>query len=126
MKLDEAIKTIDQQKPNAYTRQEKIAWINQLDGIIKAEVIDTHEGAEDVTFSPYTDDDGSKELLVPFPYDSIYLHWLEAKIDYANAEYAKYNNSMAMYDTFSVGFRRFYNRQRRPIASSVSGGFVYY
>lgn len=122
MVLDKLLTRIDQQKPNAYTRQEKIAWVNDLDGMVKTKVIDTHEDGEDVSFTEYTDESGDAELLIPAPFDSIYLYWLEAKIDYANAEYGKYNNSMGMYNTMWSEFTRWYNRKHLPKAES----FVYF
>lgn len=122
MVLDKLLTRIDQQKPNAYTRQEKMAWVNELDGMVKAKIIDTHEDGEYISFDEYTDDDGDAELLVPAPFDSIYLYWLEAKIDYANAEYGKYNNSMGMYNTMWSEYSRWYNRQHLPKAES----FVYF
>lgn len=121
MTLDKLLKRIDQQKPNAYTRQEKIEWVNQLDGMVQTKVIDTHADA-DRFWMAYTDDDGDTELLVPEPFDQIYMHWLEAKIDYANAEYGKYNNSMAMYNAVWSEYCRWYNRTHEP----KSQAFVYF
>lgn len=114
MILDKLLQRIDQLKPNAYTRQEKIAWVNELDGMVKTDVIDTHMDGESISFGGYNDGDGNAELLIPAPFDSIYLHWLEAKIDYANAEFGKYNNSMAMFNTMWGNYSRWYNRNHMP------------
>ena len=115
MKLIEAINRIDVLKPNSYSQGEKIQWLSNLDGIIKREIIDTHEGGEAVTFNGYTENTNlTTELLVPAPYDDVYLRYLEMQIDYANGEYGKYNNSMAMYDTAYSNFQRFYNRTHMP------------
>lgn len=115
MKLGEAISRTDINKPNAYDRAEKIAWLSSLDGVIKAEIIDTHEDGENVVFSGYTEDtDPTVELIVPEPYDEIYLRYLEMKIDYANGEYKKYNNSKIMYNEAFSAFKRYYNRQHVP------------
>ena len=115
MTLLEAVNRIDVLKPNGYSQAEKIQWLSTLDGIIKREIIDTHEGGEGVTFNGYTEDTSlTTELLVPAPYDDIYLRYLEMQIDYANGEYGKYNNSMSMYDTAYSTFQRFYNRTHMP------------
>ena len=45
MTIIEAINRIDAIKPNNYTQQEKTSWLSTLDGVIKKEIIDTHEGA---------------------------------------------------------------------------------
>lgn len=115
MKIIEAIHGIDTVKPNSYDQSQKIKWLNTLDGIIKKEVIDKHEGGEGVEFNGYTDEtDFTTELLVPAPYDEIYIRYLEMQIDYANGEYGKYNNTKVMYNETYSAFNRFYNRSHKP------------
>lgn len=117
MTIIEAIARVDTVKPNTYTLNEKIKWLSELDGIIKAEIIDTHEGGEDITFSGYTDTtDTDTKLLVPAPYDEVYIRYLEMQIDYANNEYGKYNNSMVMYNSVYSAFEKHYNRDHMPIS----------
>lgn len=116
MTIIEAITRVDNVKPNSYSQPEKIKWLSELDGLIKKEIIDTHEGGENVKFSGYTDDvDLTTVLLVPAPYDEIYIRYLETQIDYANGEYNKYNNSMAGYNAAYITFERYYNREHMPI-----------
>lgn len=115
MKILEAITKIDTLKPNSYTQDEKIKWLSTLDGIIKSEIIDTHEDGEDIVFDGYESDTSlDTVLLVPSPYCDVYIRYLEAQIDYANAEYGKYNNSMAMYNSAYSSFERYYNRTHMP------------
>jgi hypothetical protein len=114
----EALHRIDMLKPNSYSNPEKIKWLSILDGIIKTEIIDTHEGGEGVEFDGYDETvELTKELLVPAPYDDIYIHWLQTHIDYTNGEYGKYNNSMAMYNTSYVAYENHYNRTHMPISA---------
>lgn len=120
MTIIEAINKIDVLKPNNYTQLDKIGWLSELDGIIKCEIIDTHEGGEKVVFNGYNPQTSLQtELLVPAPYDDIYIKWLEAKIDYTNAEYGKYNNTMTMYNTAYSAFARYYNRHNMPIQKKL-------
>lgn len=120
MTIIEAINGIDSLKPNSYPQQDKVIWLSILDGTIKTEIIDTHEGAEGVIFNGYEDVNlFDTVLLVPAPYDDIYIKWLEAQIDYANGETAKYNNSMVMYNTAYSAFERFYNRTHMPKGKSI-------
>lgn len=114
MKIIEAINKLDDLKPNGYTQSAKIAWLSELDGKIKLEVIDTHENGDDVVFNGYTDDDIDTELLVPAPYDTLYISWLEAQIDYHNHEYTSYNNDMLMFNTKLSDFTAQYNRVNMP------------
>lgn len=115
MTIIEAINRIDMLKPNNYSQPDKIAWLSTLDGIIKKEIIDTHEGSENVTFVGYNADTALDTILiVPEPYDDIYIKWLEAQIDYANADTKRYANSMIMYNTAYSAFERYYNRTNMP------------
>lgn len=120
MKIIEAIDRIDGLKHNTYSHSEKVAWLSRLDAMVKRLIIDTHEGGEDVVFEGYTDStDIMTELLVPAPFDEIYIRWLEAQIDYANGEYGKYNNSILMYQTAYEGYANYYNRNHLPKSSKI-------
>lgn len=115
MTIIEAINKVDVLKPNSYTQTEKVKWLSTLDGVIKSEIIDTHEGGEDIVFNGYEDTTSVEtEMLVPYPYDDIYIKWLESQIDYNNAEYQKYNNSTTAYNNAYSAFERYYNRQHMP------------
>ena len=121
MTLMEAINRVDSIKPNRYTQAEKIKWLSTLDGIVKAEIIDTHEGSEEVTFTGYESTAAlSKKMLVPAPYDEMYIRWLEAQIDYANGEYGKYNNSITMYNAAYSAYEKYYNRIHKPISKNFT------
>ena len=120
MTIIELITDVDEMKPNGYEQIYKIQWLSQLDGRIKDEIIDTHEGGEGVSFSGY---DASTplntELLVTQPYDDVYRYWLEAQIDYANGEYTKYNNSMSMFNEAYSAYSRYYNKTHMPKGKSI-------
>jgi hypothetical protein len=115
MKLREAIDRIDSLKHNTYTTAEKVEWISRLEGLVKNQIIDTHEDGENIEFNGYTvEADMEKELLIPAPYDDAYIKWLEAKIDYYNGEIARYNNSVMMYQAVYDSYQRYYNRNHMP------------
>ena len=117
MKLHEVIALVDDQKPNAFSTLQKVKWLEQLDG---------HIAAEDLLMNPaelqgisYSEDELDTELLIKKPYDDIYPLWLAAQIDFANGEYEKYQNSMALYNAqygqFACWFaEHFETPPRRP------------
>lgn len=116
MTIMEAINRIDAVKPNSYPQGEKIRWLNAIDGMVKSKIIDTHEGGNMVAFYGYTDETPlATKLLVPAPYDEMYLFWLESKIDYSNGETGRYNNSVSMFNSAYEEFERYYNRTHMPI-----------
>lgn len=117
MTIIEAINRIDILKPNTYTQDTKMYWLSRLDGIVFKKIIKTHEGAENKEFKGYTEETAlDTALLVPAPYDDIYLKWLEAQIDYANGEYDKYNNIIVAYNDAYTEFERYYNRTHMPLS----------
>ena len=120
MKIIEAINRIDSLKHNTYTQNDKVAWLSRLDSMVKRLIIDTHEGGVNVTFTGYDDKtDLNTELLVPAPFDEMYLRWLEAQIDYHNGEYDKYNNAVLMYQTAYDGYANYYNRNHMPLGKKM-------
>ena len=98
MTVNEIIADVDLKEPNSYSSGEKLRWLSALDGKIFAEVLQTHEGLEaDAAFTPYSD--GEETPLIPFPYcEGVYTHYLIAMIAAANAETARYNQQIALYN----------------------------
>lgn len=120
MTINEAISRIEELKPNTYSQSDKIKWLSHVDATVKRLIIDTHEGAEDVTFIGYDDStDLNTELLVPEPFDELYLRWLESQIDYYNGEYGKYNNAIVMYNAAYEAYQNEYNRTHMPLGKSI-------
>lgn len=118
MTIIEAINRSDALKSNIYPQEDKVDWLSRLDWMIKKQIIDTHQGADGVPFAGYDENtDLHTVLLVPTPYDEIYLRWLEAQIDYHNGEIEKYNVAITMFNTAYEGFERYYNRTHMPISS---------
>lgn len=72
----------------------------------------------DVTFAGYTEDtSGETVLLVPEPFDQMYLRWMEAQIDYHNGEYARYNNAIELFNTEFNAYADHYHRGHMPKAT---------
>lgn len=120
MTIIDAINKIDALKHNTYSRSDKVSWISRLDSMVKRMIIDTHEGSESVNFTGYDDStDLNTELLVPEPFDEVYLRWIEAQIDYHNGEYNKYNNAILMYNAAFEAYQNYYNRTHMPMSKSI-------
>ena len=117
MKIYDAINSIDSLMFNTNSQKDKIDWLSRMDWIVKRHVIDTHEGGEDVTFTGYNENTAMEtELLVPPPYDEVYLRWMEAQIHYHNGEYDKYNAAIVMYNTAFDAYANFYKQNHMPIS----------
>ncbi len=119
MTIREAIEAVDALVTNVFTEREKIEWLSALDGMIKTEIIDTHEGAENVIFlgyDPNTVEEGTV-LLAPEPYArELYVTYLQSKMDYYNGESRRYNNSLAAFEAAYTAFARWYHKTHLPIS----------
>lgn len=70
---------------------------------------------EDMSQFEYTyASDKDTELLVVFPHTDIYIYWLSAKIDEANGEYNKYQNTMDSYNAAYGDFVRWFASTYEP------------
>ena len=117
MKIIDAISRLDALKFNTFSQSDKVKWLSKLDSMIKNNVIDAHEGADAVTFTGYDDStDLNTALLVPEPYDDMYLRWMEAQIDYHNKEYNDYNNAIIMFNTIFDAYKGYYNGIHKPVS----------
>lgn len=116
MTIRDVLTQVDSNLGNTYEQKEKIGWLSLLDQRVKTLIIDTHEGGETIIFSGYDENtDLDTTLLVPAPFDEMYLRWLEAQIHYRDHEEGRYNNAMDTFNTLWAEFRNYYNRQHMPL-----------
>jgi hypothetical protein len=117
MTIAEVISKVDELKPNTYTTEDKVEWLSNLDARVKTQIIDAHECTEPVEFHGYDSmEDQDTVLLVPAPYDEMYLRWLEAMIDYYNSDDDRYNNAIILFNNAYEGFKKHYTRTHMPIS----------
>jgi hypothetical protein len=124
MKISEAISKVDALKPNTYTSEDKIDWLSTLDHRVKSQIIDTHICNEPIFFYGYDSLlDQETELLVPAPFDEMYLRWLEAMIDYHNSDDDRYNNAIILFNNAYEGYKKHYTRTHMPISKGKRFNF---
>ena len=109
--VGEIIAHVDEIKPNAFTNARKVEWINELEGRIQMRVFLQSE-AEIVTYTWSADQ--NTEVLVDPPYDRLYEIFLAAQIDFANGEYAPYQNTMASFNELMGEYTRFFADRYHP------------
>lgn len=114
MKVSELISFVDIIKPNAFPVSAKVAWLNEVEGMVWTEVM----LLSPLEFVPHTYDDstgeGDADLLVVPPHSKLYNTYLCAMIDFANGEYDKYQNTMTMFNAHFSEFMRWYATHYRP------------
>ena len=116
MEIREIIERVDRLKPNMIDEEQKIRWLSEVDGQVWHEIITQHEGAPMEEFTGYTDTTPPQtKLLVPFPYDNLYIHYLSAQIDLYNQELGKYNNDSQLYNTALKNYSDWYTAHHMPL-----------
>lgn len=100
MTIAEALTLIQEMKPNQYSNSVMLGWLSELDGQISKSI---HRDRASMVMlnAPYTSETPqTTALLVPFPFDQIYLYWLSAKVDNANQEFDRYMNGMQLFNSY--------------------------
>ena len=111
----DAIKEADRLKPNAFPAEDKLRWLERLEKRIRREILLQHEGTVPA-LGNFGSEELNLELLVPSPYDEMYIHWLCAQMDYYNGEPDSFNASNAMFEAMFGQFRNDYRREHRPLS----------
>lgn len=71
------------------------------------QILVNEEGQTFISF-PYTD--VSTDLLAPFPYDTLYVNYLNAKIDETTGDTQRYANSYVLFNNAYSDYAKWYNR----------------
>jgi len=117
MTIGEALARTDELVPNSFSRQQKLAWLSQAEGSLWCELLAPAGGGE----APFYGETAGDEtvLLVPAPWDGLYIHWLESCIDYAAGETARFNNANALYTALRRAYGSCLTRSRLPRESRI-------
>jgi len=111
MTLGEVIEYVGDIKPHAFPETALTRWVNECEGMVAAEVLLFASEEVPVYEWPLCRD---WELLAQPPHDKIYPAYLTAKIDFANGEYNRYQNTMQMFNAFYGEFMRWFASVYRP------------
>lgn len=113
MTLREIIASVSE-KQAVFNQSDVYKWLSALDGRLKQEVFDTHE-CEPVSFAPYNSiTDPDTALLVPFPYDELYIYYILSKIYHEQQDIVKYNNAYSLYNEILDEWLNKFNRENMP------------
>ena len=110
MTISEAISQTRKLSGNAVDDNTMCRWLSELDGRL---MLDFYKGSEWMAYA--LPQDADHELLVPFPWDELYVHYLEAMVYYSNGEFERYRNSYEMYNKKELDYRQWYARNQLPI-----------
>ena len=108
MTISELFTYTEDQFPSQYPNSLKLIWVNQLEKEITDYLLHFDEDAEAPVHTELTDD-----LQIDEP--DIYALYIAARVDFANGEYARYNNKVAQFNTFFDDWKGRYIRNNAPL-----------
>lgn len=108
MLVKEAIQKVKERKPNAYNDEALLDYINEIEAMIQRELY--LETPEQIVQYEYPDG-LEEELILPTPYNMIYVTYVIMMIQYNQEEYTAYNNSNALFQTEYQEAQKYFNRQ---------------
>lgn len=82
MTIQNLIDKVQEEKPNTFSTDKLIEFVNEIETDVAEQL--------SIELEEYTSDNLNDELLVPAPYNRLYVSYLKAQIDYANEEYPSY------------------------------------
>lgn len=97
MTVNELITLVREEKPNSFSNAKLVSYINELEQ-------DAGEQLKLYEIPVHTLTNLDENLVVPAPHDDIYAPYLKAKIDWANEEYASYQNNQAQFEQNFANF----------------------
>lgn len=119
MTKNEAIERVMLDRPSEATRGEMTSWLCQLDRRFYHEVILRHEGSEAYTEPAYTEG-ADCVLMIPCPYDEVYIHHLYACVDNKLGEIDRYNNSATLFHHAWSEAAKAYHRTHMPLGARLN------
>lgn len=90
MTVKELIDKVQEEKPNTFDDAKLVSYVNEIESEV-AEQLRLTQTPE------YNTEELNKSLLLSYPYNRLYVSYLKAQIDYANEEYASYENNAAQH-----------------------------
>ena len=103
--LQQALSRIDAICPNAWDETAKLLWLNECESMIQTRILGT---APEQCITYDADTDRSTKLLVPAPFDRLYVYYVIAMCDYAAHETAHYADSMMLFNAALDEYAKWY------------------
>lgn len=137
MTVAELIEQYNIERPNNLEDQIKISWLKSCEQMVINEIINSHDhdpmlnkelslkvagGTLYVstagTITEHMDTFGmDTELLVPIPYENVYMFFLDQKMAYNQNDTRRYNAAATQYNNALLVYKQFYNRSYNSVGA---------
>lgn len=110
MTANELFAWMETMNPSSYTTEQKLLWLNELEGNLWKEVLLQPAAL----WKPRKDTELERPLLLPEGNTMLYAMYLWAMMDFARGEHGNYANSMALYNDHLAQLQCWYAENYAP------------
>ena len=107
MTVNDVLTKVKDRKPNAYNDESLNDWLNECEAMVQREIMLTPP--EEIIQYAWPDD-RDRELILPRPYDALYINYIKMMIEFVQGEYGDYNNTNSMYEEQVKAAQGYFNR----------------
>lgn len=111
MKISEALTKLDSYVSETVDTDEKLSWLDRIEGIIYEELVKTHE---DDFPKPPSCFDGERELICNEPYCDLYIYYMAMQRDMQMRDSVSYVNNAQSFNAAYCAYADYYNRRHMP------------
>lgn len=109
--LRKLIAAVDKLRPNVFTNEQKVQWVNDVEGDVWLNVL----LLSPADLRPYNwETDQGTVLTVQSPFDGLYTYYLEAMIAYESEEDDTYQNAMEQYNQAFLKYLKWVAEHMHP------------
>lgn len=110
MTVSEIINRYNTERPNQVEDSIKVDMLKRCEHGVLNDVVEMYDDADELLEEFGLD----YELIVPEPYDDIYIYYLDQRIAMNNNDLIRYNRVMTEYNNAMVSYQQYFSRTTRP------------
>ena len=117
MTASEAIARAKEIRQGSIGYSQYLSWLNVIEGRVQTELLE--KNTDEVI--KYTEETDASELIIPHPYDEVYIFYLCAMTDFANEEMELYSADAQAFDSRFEDFKKYYSKTSGNKTVRISG-----
>lgn len=111
------IEQYNNERPNSVDTNLKLSWLLKCEQSVVDTIIKRHKGApSDEELDEYLNTfDLSSDMLVPEPYDDLYIYFIDQRVALNQNDTRRYNAAATLFNTAFLTYQQKYNREHLPL-----------
>lgn len=122
MYIADAIRAVKAVCDSEASEELMVKWLSDHDGAVVDNIVRQFEPEAEIPVYGSMTDREATELVIPAPYDGLYVDYLIMRCDLLNGDIEHYNNQAVLYEAKRREWQNAYNRQHRHTARGDEHG----